>query len=424
LRLDPGELPEVRIGIRDIAALREPRHEPTGVDLIQRPPPAQEEAANILLNYEECRTLPAAMKSIPTLIYAEISTVCNLKCRMCGRAHYDIPASHQGLMSIETFRALSPLFTPGAMLGLFGRGESLMHPRFIEFLEIATRAGMKVGFNTNGLMLTTETARAMCELGQCHITFSVSAGTRETYRVIHGEDSWDRLWEKIGLLNEIKRQTGKARGLNELGMIKPVVYLEFVAQADNIRELPDLLRRAYDHEVSGLLVIDLTAHSEALESMRMNIPENQELARAVYQETLALHEELALRTNNKLELRLPHSYSNLAKKFITESESRILEEMRRAGEETSGEVDLCLEPWRTFYARFDGTVAPCVITGRILGDLKTTGALEIWNGEGFRRFRERMKTSSKPSECQRCHLCPGPKRYDVTLGDATTYEAL
>ena len=61
--------------------------------------------------------------------------------------------------------------------------------------------------------------------------------------------------------------------------------------------------------------------------------------------------------------------------------------------------NMCLEPWQTFYAKFNGKVAPCVITNRNLGDLNTQGALEIWNGPEYQKFRSRMRSENKPYEC-------------------------
>jgi len=145
---------------------------------------------NIKLNYEECIKLPLVLKSKPVLIYAEISTKCNLQCRMCGRAHYKIPQEKQSFMKKETFKNLSKLFTYNTQLALFGRGETLLHPDFVHFLKIARNAGLWVGFNTNGLALTKTIAKAMVENAQTHITFSCSAGSPETYKKIHCADSW------------------------------------------------------------------------------------------------------------------------------------------------------------------------------------------------------------------------------------------
>jgi radical SAM protein with 4Fe4S-binding SPASM domain len=382
---------------------------------------------NTKLNYEECKLLPLTLKSKPVLIYAEISTRCNLRCRMCGRAHYNISEADQGFMDRNIFKKLSALFTPNAQLALFGRGETLLHPDFIYFLKIARNAGMRVGFNTNGLLLTEKMAKAMVEYGQTHITFSCSAGTPQTYREIHGVDAWKKLWGNVKMLNDAKMKYGPARENHSTQDTLPVIYVEFVAQRSNIEELPALVSMAYNYALKGLMVIDVVAHSDKMEEERMNIPKNQPIAEEYYKKASLVCEDLIRKNGRDFDLRLPNSYSPITKKFSSEFEKSMLkgvgESADDAGSQSSGN-GFCVEPWQTFYVRFDGTIAPCVITGRSLGDLHTAAADEIWNGSVYSKFRARMKGTSKPYECLRCHLFPGPKRYDTKLGDITQYELL
>jgi len=243
---------------------------------------------NIQLNYEECAKLPLVLKSKPVLIYAEISTKCNLQCRMCGRAHYKIPHAEQGFMNKETFEKLSKLFTHNAQLALFGRGETLLHPDFVHFLKIACNAGLRVGFNTNGLALTKTIAKAMVKYAQTHITFSCSAGSPEMYKKIHCTDAWDKLWRNIDLLNAMKLEYDVTRNNLDIMHIPPAVYLEFVAQLANISELPALVRKAFEHNINGIVVVDVVAHSKEMEKERMNLPETIPIAQKYYEEALGI----------------------------------------------------------------------------------------------------------------------------------------
>jgi len=324
-------------------------------------------------------------------------------------------------MTREVYEKLSGLFSSGGTLGLFGRGETLLHPEFNYFLEIAKKKGMKVSFNSNGKALTKEIAQAMVEFGQDSLTISCSAGTPETYEKIHRGGKWDDLWQNISYLFEAKKEKYGSR-LNG----KPGVYLEFVAQMDNIRELPQLVRRAYEWGFTGVLVIDMVAHSEELKTKRVNIPENIPIAEKCYEETLAVQEELK-DLNPNFDLRLPTSYNALTKKFAHSSEQEMFEELNSDLEQKTGcgsNDNMCIEPWQTFYVRFNGDIAPCVITNRSLGDLNKLDAEKIWNGSDFQKFRKRMRSESKPFECLRCHLFPGPQIYDKALDDPEQYEPL
>ncbi|MDP6634994.1 MAG: radical SAM protein [Phycisphaerae bacterium] len=360
------------------------------------------------------------MKSKPPLIYAEVCTYCNLSCRMCGRAVHGVAKEDEGFMDHDVFEELTKLFTPGGTLALFGRGETLLHPEFIYFLESAKKRGMKVSFNTNGKAMTDEIALAMVKHGQDSLTFSCSAGTAETYEMIHCGGKWDQLWENIAKLNNAKKHYGC--GLNRA----PAVYLEFVSQKDNIKELPLLIRRALEWGLNGLLVIDIVANSDEQESQRMNTPDTIPIAEEYYAQTTSVLDELK-GLNPDFDLRLPSAYNRLTKKFMDVSEVEAFKGLSdKLGETPSCGTDskMCLEPWQTFYVRFNGAVAPCVITNRDLGDLNKQGAPDIWNGPEFQKFRSRMRSTDKPFECLRCHLFPGPQKYDHSLDDAGKYEAL
>jgi len=336
---------------------------------------------------------------------------------MCGRAVHTIKTSDQGMMKKEVFERLMEMFSPGSSLALFGRGETLMHPDFPYFLKLAKEKGMKVTFNSNGKALTEKIARAMVEYSQDSITISCSAGTPETYEAIHRGGNWNQLWENIAVLQKLKKQFISGR---------PSIYIEFVSQLDNISELPQLIRRAMEYKLTGVIVIDMVAHTDELGKQRMNIAQNMPVADKYYKEALQVLE--GLRHNNPhFEIRLPISYNSLTKKFSSGETEQQLETLGKGNEKFSDcflSKNMCLEPWQTFYVRFDGRVAPCVITNRNLGDLNIQGASEVWNGSEFQKFRSRMRSENKPFECLRCHLFPGPQKYDKSLNNAEEYEPL
>ena len=184
------------------------------------------------LNQEELKSLPDVLRSRPVLVYAESTTRCNLHCFMCRLSFPETTRQTREHMKLETFARLEPLLEPGSRLSLFGLGEPLLNPDFVEMLRIAKGRGSFVGLNSNAMLLT----------------------------------------ERI--------------------------------------------------------------------------------------------------------------------------------------------------------ARDDGTVNCCCYSNRVLGDLKQQTALEIWNGESYRRFRARMRSANKPSECRVCHKLRGDDRYDQRVDDAEFYDEL
>ncbi|MCL4371011.1 MAG: radical SAM protein, partial [Chloroflexi bacterium] len=118
------------------------------------------------LNQEELKSLPDVLRSRPVLVYAESTTRCNLHCFMCRLSFPETTRQTREHMKLETFARLEPLLEPGSRLSLFGLGEPLLNPNFVEMLRIAKGRGSFVGLNSNAMLLTERIARAMVELEQ------------------------------------------------------------------------------------------------------------------------------------------------------------------------------------------------------------------------------------------------------------------
>jgi radical SAM protein with 4Fe4S-binding SPASM domain len=371
----------------------------SGVDALFR-------LSNRDINNRESRTLPHCLRSAPQLMYLEISSCCNLECTMCGRAHHEIRPEDEGLMTMPIFQKALELVEPGTIISLFGRGETLIHPEFPEMLRLAKARGAIVGFNTNGQLLKPVIAEKMVAYGQDSLVISCSAGTKETYEKIHHRGSFDQLIENIRRLNGFKQAQGSPT---------PFIAFEFVAMRQNIEELPKLIELAHELMISNILVIHVTAHSpEMAEAEQLRQEKFAELTRQVFEHSTALAQTYGIN------LTLPELYNPYTKKLAWEKEE--IEKLdRQLGQQ--GHQGICLEPWQTFYVKFNGDIMPCVITNRALGNLGQHAALDIWNGPPFIKFRERMKGGDKPPECAICHLLPGNTSYNVMMGSESLYES-
>ena len=358
------------------------------------------------LNALECKTLPLIMKLKPILVYAEAVAACNMYCTMCGRQFHEIRAEDEGIMKLEIFKKAVEILSPGTSLSLFGRGETLMHPKYTEMLRIAKEKGASVGFNTNGKALTKEKAQKMVEYKQDNLVISLSAGRPETYERIHFGGSYKKLIENIKTLKAFKEEH-RSR--------VPSLAFEFVAMRSNIEELPDLVRLAADLKITNILVIHVTAHNkEMAEREQLRQPQYESITRQMFDQALCEAKQLGVM------LILPDHYNPYTKKFSDKKEIDDTKKMLATC--LQNDTMVCLEAWQTFYVKFNGKVMPCVITNRPMGDLNEQTALEIWNGPLYQKFRERQRSKTKPPECQICHLMPGNKEYNPKLDDKSLYE--
>ena len=120
--------------------------------------------------------LPPSERPYPSKLFVEVTTACNLRCAMCVKqSGPGIPDEH---MTMSTFQRLVPAFPMLETLLLNGIGEPLLHPRLEAFVQLAKehlQEKARVGFQTNGTLLTPERARSLLAAGTNIVCLSVDA---------------------------------------------------------------------------------------------------------------------------------------------------------------------------------------------------------------------------------------------------------
>ncbi len=122
---------------------------------------------------------PASLP-FPERVTLELSDRCNLTCPMCPREmrHGD------GLMAWDLYERLAREVArhPGTALVPFFRGESLMHPRFLDALRLAKSLGISpVQLSTNATLLTPEISEILISLPLDFVSFSLDAFSPAAY---------------------------------------------------------------------------------------------------------------------------------------------------------------------------------------------------------------------------------------------------
>lgn len=60
----------------------------------------------------------------------------------------------------------------------------------------------------------------------------------------------------------------------------------------------------------------------------------------------------------------------------------------------------CSKPWTSFEVEHDGTVSPCCMAKVACGNVNVNSISELWNGEGFRYFRQKMANGEWKDVCR------------------------
>ena len=94
-------------------------------------------------------------------------------------------------------------------VGLYATGEPFLRQDLAEFVREAKSIGYEYVFlASNGILATPERAQPVLEAGLDSIKFSVNAGTRQSYKKVHGVDRFDRVIENIRWFHRFRSKSG------------------------------------------------------------------------------------------------------------------------------------------------------------------------------------------------------------------------
>lgn len=341
--------------------------------------------------------LPSADTS-PRKAYLELTTGCNLSCRMCIRGSWD---SRGGTMSPETFRAVLDQLRdlPGPpVINFSGYGEPMMHPLFLRFVAEAKEAGLFVEVVTNGTLLDEATAGRLIDLELDRIIVSVDGVTAASSLMLHARP-----------FREVK---AALRTLHHLRLsrkaIRPDVGILFVATKRNIHELPELASLSYVLGFSGILVTNV-------------IPHTAELAEDTLYERPGTAPRAGRPSAASPCVDLPLMDARSPASAVIERLRSTGTYLRNRGADFVGAGPRCrFVTEGRFAVRWDGSVSPCLsllhshgyyfrgkprrVRCYHVGNVHDAPVEAIWTGEEYSAFRDRVRRFDF-SPCIDCGGC-------------------
>ncbi len=327
----------------------------------------------------------------PLEVAVDITNRCTLGCMPCWfysplRTEKVAPEWAQGQMSFELFRRivdeLKELDVWKVMLG--GDGDPFMHPRIIEMIEYAKKAGLMIDTATCGIYFDDTRLRRMFDAGIDMLTISILAATPRTYLAMHPnqkEGLFEKITRSLLLLSKWKRE--EKRACPYIRLVDVICRLNYF-EADR---MIDLAREVGADEVAF-----------------------KRLATRPFTDNLLLDEVQLRELDEKLKAALEKAATSGIKTNITEFQRQTLPGL------TSGNYTLelyskipCYIGWT--YARIlcDGSVVPCCgCYDYKLGNMVNREFKDIWHSKEYGEFRKKginiRKNNSVVGQCN-CHSC-------------------
>ncbi|RJQ44224.1 MAG: radical SAM protein [Gaiellales bacterium] len=159
----------------------------------------------ILSCYREIQRILQGNMPVPRTLEFFLSNDCNHFCPGCHSLEL-----HKGEERFLDFDAMKRTVIDASKLGvagieISGGGEPLMYPEIVPAIALMRSRGLKVGMFSNGTMIDEELAPFLVD-NLLFLRLAFDAATRETYKMRHGVDQFDRLLDAIGLLVKAKRE--------------------------------------------------------------------------------------------------------------------------------------------------------------------------------------------------------------------------
>jgi len=395
-----------------------------------------------------------ALRDHPSKLFVETTTRCNLQCSMCMK-HTEGSEIVEGDLTMETFKALGPVFPAAESLVLSGIGEPLLSRKLEDFIRHA-RALMPpeswIGFQSNGLLLSEKRAISLMEAGLDRLCLSLDSVSPETFRVVREGGELQDIDRAFDALNRARKSCGRPDFR---------IGIEFVVMRDNLAELPATLRWAASRGANFAIVTHLLPYDDSFVKDVAYEPNTEEAIRLFeswrsraeaegiditsyfrtaflrYSRTpeeermVAFVQEMMADARNRniflnVELLLPRDPDWFAEVERTFAAARAAAEeagldlrlpaiaprMERACDfvdqggifvSWDGKVHPCYFLWHKFSCFF--TDRKKYVTPKSFGSLAEKGVLEIWNDPAYRAFREEVVLHEYPY-CTNCNLLP------------------
>lgn len=328
-------------------------------------------------------------------IQVEVTSHCNAACIYCPNPLI----TKKQHMPLALFKRLLPYLGYTDLVYLQGWGEPLLNKDIFNMIRACKAKGKRVGFTTNGMLLSDENIRRIVDLDVDILCISL-AGTRPaTHNRIRTGTDFEKIISNLDRLREIRAQKNALR---------PSLHFAYIMMNGNFHELPKVVELAEKLAVKEVVASNLTLITkEALQPEALfNHPEK----RQYFINTL----EEIVKDAQQSNLSFTYSSPVLEKELKYCSENIYYSCVVSA----NGDVSPCVFTLPTL-SRANGTPMTCIFRNRQLrfyplsfGNIGTETLTRIWNKKAYLEFKrffdpERNKpvpdTIPKPRNCLNCY---------------------
>jgi MoaA/NifB/PqqE/SkfB family radical SAM enzyme len=306
----------------------------------------------------------------PHYIEIEVTTRCNLRCKMCEHTYWKEPPCD---MSFEQFKSIIDQFPKLKWIGLTGIGESFVHKDFLKMLKYVKDRGIYVEIFDNFFLIDKEMSKQLIDIGVDRIILSIDAATKEIYEKIRVGSNFDKVIKNVKDFLELRAQKGA---------FFPKFEFHYIVNKDNIHETEKFIDLVHSFGYKDLykgktITFTRMLHPfKEIEDMFTDIP--KELVERTYKKAKGYG--MLIDWNDDVPTNKPP-------------------------------ISHCKE-WLMPFIFATGHVIPCCANNEAnrrefqkataLGNVYEKPFKEIWNGEKYNDLRNKLGKNSIPTVCSYC----------------------
>ncbi|MBU0546390.1 radical SAM protein [Patescibacteria group bacterium] len=294
----------------------------------------------------------------PISIQLELTTCCNLRCKMCEHALGQVDKK---MLDFVHFKEILDQFPYLKNLTLQGLGEPLLNPDLFLMIAEAKKRGIRIGFTTNATLLKEPLSAKLVNSGLDWMYISIDSVDKTIYEQIRNGAIFEEVRDNIINFMRLK------------GDGQPDTNFWILIMKSNINQIPDVVKFAEEIGIKRAVLQNLHNWGYANFSDSISGIKNTSST-----DLSSLIEGIK------------------AQKSVVKVE---INTIKNSGKK-------CDWPWRSLYVTCDGFVAPCCMQGcdpRVInfGNLSTEPVKEIINNPAYQKFRSDLK-DGMPKVCRGC----------------------
>ncbi len=298
-------------------------------------------------------------------VIIELSYNCNLSCSMCGFGKHVNPHSKDKFMSFENYKQLITAIGPiSKSVRLNGRGESTIHPQFVDILEYSKSNYPNLGINlfSNFSFKNQKILNALIQ-HQVQLFISMDSPIADELETIRKGAKFHFIENNLKALKELPNRP----------------FIIFTIQESNLHRIKDMAQFAFNHNCH--ILYNTIRRDQGIELFVSMVKDAKENIQKQFDEVQALY------SDSNLQCLLPDQLAGI----------QILSQKATV---THGSMQSCPILEKELCIFYEGTTTPCnMFNPYVYGNMFEESLEEIWNGERRKNFLETHKNHYYCNNC-------------------------